>query len=534
MFKKILLGLGVLLALFAAVASWYFIADRGDKYTFPAVDESQIPQFSEAKIDFKNNYDKKKSLPLMAAAATDLDGDGVEELFFGGGLGQADGWFKFENGGFADVTQKLGWQKNLDNTTLGISCIDLDRDSLTDVLVTREEGVLFYKNTGKGFVAPQKLDLPFDEKSQPVAVAVADLNNDGWADFFVSAYLKKDHMEGQTIFNKEGYGGNSKLFLNKGNNTFRDITAEAGLTYTHNTFCAVFVDLNNDNLPDLVVAHDTGEPRIYQNKGGMKFEKVVHPLTNIFSYPMGIAVGDYNNDGLQDLFFSNVGSTMPAMILRGDLRSSQTLYTDMIFLENKGNFKFEDVGKKTKTAKYEFSWGALFEDFNLDGAQDLVIAENYVDLPNSKIFPLPCRFLMQLPDQTFMNIEGKTRTQNPNNAIAPLAGDFNNDGFPDLVFSNLDGTPKAFISKANVANNYLKIVLPNRPEFLNARVTATLSDGKTVVLQRVVAEGLASDQSSTLFLGLGKNAGIPKVVLEQINGTKREILVEKINSTIKI
>lgn len=534
MVKKILLGLAAIITLAVSLIVWHFTSDRGDKYVFPAYDAQQIPQFSEVNIDFRNNYNGERSLPLMAAASTDIDGDGVPELFFGGGIGQQDGWFKFENGGFKNITQDLRWQKGLDNTTLGVASIDFDGDSLTDVLITREAGVLFYKNIGKTFAAPQKLDLPFDEKSRPVAIAITDLNNDGWADLFVSAYLKKDKMEGQTIFNKEGYGGNSKLFLNNGNNTFKDITAAAGLTYTHNTFSAVFVDLNNDNLPDLVVAHDTGEPRIYQNKGGLKFEKVVHPLTNIFSYPMGIAVGDYNNDGLQDLFFSNVGKTMPAMMLRGDLRSDQTLYTDMIFLENKGDFKFEDAGKKTKTDKYEFSWGALFEDFNLDGRQDLVIAENYVDLPNSNIFPLPCRFLLQLPDQTFMNIEGKANTKNPNAAISPLSGDFNNDGFPDLVYANLDGIPKAFISKANVANNYLKIVVPNRPEYANARISAKLGNGQTVTLQRVYGEGLVSDQGSTLFLGLGKETGVPIVTLEQINGMNRDVVIEKINSTVRL
>lgn len=525
---------GAILALAAALAIWHFDSDRGDKYTFSAYNEQEIPQFSEVKIDFKNNYHSKKSLPLMAAASTDIDGDGIEELFFGGGIGQQDGWFKFENGGFQNITQHLNWQKKLDDTTLGVTSIDFDGDSLTDLLIVREEGVLFYKNMGSKFAAPQMLDMLLDEKSQPVAITITDLNNDGMADLFVSAYLKKEMMEGQTIFNKEGYGANSKLFLNNGNNTFKDITAEAGLTYTHNTFCAVFVDLNNDNLPDLVVVHDTGEPRIYQNKGGLKFEKVMHPLTNIFSYPMGIAVGDYNNDGLQDLFFSNVGKTMPEMMLRGDLRSDQVLYTDMIFLENKGDFKFEDAGKKTKTEKYEFSWGALFEDFNLDGRQDLVIAENYVDLPNSKIFPLPCRFLLQITDQTFMNIEGKTHTKNPNAAISPLSGDFNNDGFPDLVYSNLDGIPKVFISKANVANNYLKIAVPNRLEYANATIVANFGNGEAVTLQRVYGEGLASDQSSTLFLGLGKEKSIPTVTLEQINGTKRNLSIQKINSIVRL
>ena len=203
-------------------------------------------------------------------------------------------------------------------------------------------------------------------------------------------------MEGQTIFNKKGYGSVSRLFLNNGGNTFRDITREAGLEYVHNTFLAVFADLDADGLEDLAVAHDTGEPRLYRNLGNLKFEMVPNPLTGLFSYPMCIAIADYDNDGLQDLFFSNVGKSLPSTLLRGDLRDDQTLVTDWILLKNKGNFEFEEVADSAHVANYEFAWGAVFEDFNIDGLHDLAVAEYYVDLPNSRILPLPSRFLIQL------------------------------------------------------------------------------------------------------------------------------------------
>ena len=140
---------------------------------------------------------------------------------------------------------------------------------------------------------------------------------------YVSGYISVDFVEGQNIFNKEGYGGTSAMLLNNGDNTFKDITKESGLYYKHNTFQGVFIDLDNDNLEDLVVAHDTGQVRTWKNLGNLKFKNMPNPNSEQSSYPMGIAVGDYNNDGRQDLFFSNIGTTPPDFVVRGDLRDDQ-------------------------------------------------------------------------------------------------------------------------------------------------------------------------------------------------------------------
>ena len=82
---------------------------------------------------------------------------------------------------------------------------------------------------------------------------------------YISTYLPLEQIEGQNIFNKEGYGSTSVMLLNNGDNTFRDITRESGLHYEHNTFLGIFIDRDNDTNLDLVVAHDTGHVKTWKN-----------------------------------------------------------------------------------------------------------------------------------------------------------------------------------------------------------------------------------------------------------------------------
>lgn len=109
---------------------------------------------------------------------------------------------------------------------------------------------------------------------------------------YVATYLKPELVEGLNIFNKEGYGSNSILLLNNGDNTFKDITVEAGLEYLHNTFLGVFSDIDRDGDQDLVVAYDTGHVFTWRNEGKLKFTKANNPSSDLYGYPMGIGIGD--------------------------------------------------------------------------------------------------------------------------------------------------------------------------------------------------------------------------------------------------
>ena len=491
---------------------------RGCDYTVP---ETEIPTFYETEIAFTHKFNEKTDLPLLASAIIDFDGDGVDEIFIGGGNGQSDALFKFSNGKFDDISQQVGITNTEKPNSLGAVSFDIDEDGKTDLLVARKDGVFLLKNEGSKFKT-QRLEIETDEKSNPATLTLGDFDKDGDADIFLCAYLKKELMEGQTIFNKQGYGANSILLRNDGGLKFTNVTKEMNLSYTHNTFQAVFVDINDDSWLDLVVAYDTGEARTYKNNEGKNFSLKSNPMTGKFGYPMGIAVGDYNNDSKIDFFFSNTGTTVPKFLAKGDLRDNQKLITKWMLFENKGDFEFSDAAEKTKLADFEFSWGAIFEDFNLDGRQDLAVAENYIAFPAHKLFKLPCRFLIQRENKTFASVEEQAKVVNKSFAISPLASDFNQDGYPDLVYANLGGDLRVFINKGGDAK-YLKVRFQETAKNVGAKVVLETDNGKTMSDVYVLGEGLGSDTTSVLTFGIDRDAAIKKLKIHFIDGSVQTI-----------
>lgn len=497
------------------------ISDRSIDYDV-ALGNTVVPEFDEITIEFENTMDESTSLPFAAGAIIDVDNDGIEELFIGGAAGQNDAIMSYNSTGFTDITSSTGFKKpELNDATFAASVIDVDNNGYADMIISRTSAVWLYKNMGGQFTA-EKLDIPLNGKTSPMSVAIADINRDGHFDLFVAGYIKKELVEGQNIFNKPNYGGTSLMLLNNGNNTFTDITKSSGLYYVHNTFMGVFADLDNDGLEDLTVAHDTGHVKTWKNLGNNQFKDMPNPNSNLYSYPMGIAVSDHSNDGDLDMFFSNVGTTPPRFMVEGDLTDEQTPNFDWIMFENKGSFNFEDSAEKYKLADYEFSWGAIFEDFNLDGRDDLVVSENYIGLPPHKIpfFRLPGRFLVQTENGEFSAVGKEAGVENKHYSISPVTADFNQDGYPDVVHINIAGKSKAFISKGGTAN-HLKVKLPNTIGSIAAKVSVTRTDGKTVNQAFISGEGLCSDQSHVLIFGL-EQSQVSHVQVTYIDGQTDE------------
>ena len=530
--KRILfILLFVIVILFIGIYS-YFKGDTQIPYKKPDPLPVEVPSFNEVKIDFNHSFNSKIHLPIMGSAIIDVDNDNVPELFLGGGHNQPDGLFKYVDSIFINIASEWNLDLNKQMQSYGTSVYDFDQDGDQDLLVAREDDIYYYRNEGNRFIE-KALNLPFDENSAPISITLGDINRDGLIDLFTSTYLHKEIMQGQTIFNDVEYGSVSRLFLNKGDLKFEDLTTSSGLEYVHNTFVAVFIDVDEDGWLDLVVAHDTGEVRTYRNNGGLTFEMISNPMTGSFGYPMGVAVGDYNNDGRVDFFFSNTGSTMPEFMLRGDLRKDQNFMGEWLLFRNEGEFNFTEVGAQTHLAKFEFSWGALFEDFNLDGLQDLVVAENYVDLPNFKLVKLPCRFLLNTPSRRFIATGKESGVENYNYAISPLTADFNDDGYPDLVYANINGPSRVFINEGG-KNNYIKVKLEQTPAALGAKVTVQVNRNLKLSDWHITGEGLSSDQSHTLVFGLSQHTAAQSILVEYPNGTTVELEDPKINKTYYI
>ena len=517
-----------LLFLFLIFLIW---KDSWNPYS-TSIDDSKIPEFEKQLLSWFHTFDSEKSLPMRASTLIDIDWDWIDEIFLGSWIWQEDQIFAYENGKFVEKTEYYVISKWPEENTLASVSADFDNNWYSDLLVSRDSRLSLYLNNGVVFDVVD-INAWLNEKTTPLWLTVWDINKDWFLDIFVAWYIKKEQMNGLTNFSP-WYGWRSELLLNNGDNSFRNITDIAWLSYVHNTFAWVFVDLNSDTWLDLVVAYDTWEPRIYKNNWDMTFSLQSHPYSNKFAYPMWIALGDYWNDGDVDIFFSNIGSTLPKFMVSWDLESSENLELWWIFLENEWDFKFTDRAEERKLKDYEFSWGGLMHDMNNDWLQDLIVAENYVDLGFHKYFKLPWRFLLQNNDGNFVASWKKAGTVNKNYGITPLVSDFNSDWLQDLVWVNISWESSAYIQKQKIANNYISVRFPETSEYIWSTVSLSLDSGKIYTDVYIIGEWLASDQSSTVHFWIWEEEDIISLTVEKIYGATVVIPNPEINSIIDI
>ena len=115
-----------------------------------------------------------------------------------------------------------------------------------------------------------------------------------------------------------------------------------------------------------------------------------------------------------------------------------------------------------------------------------------------------------------------------NYGITPLTSDFNQDGYPDLVFTNISGPVQAHINEGGDAN-YIALRLPENAKYLGAIVTVTKNDGSTLTDTYVIGEGLASDQTSTLTFGLGNDTSVRGVKVSLADGSSFDLESPRVN-----
>lgn len=469
----------------------------------PEVGSTDV-RFREVALDHEQVGDLDASLPFMGMSAVDIDGDGVDELFIGGGHGSEDALFRFEGSGFVKVADATGFTKADKDMTFGSASLDVTGNGLDDLFVARESGVYMYINEGESKFRGEQIVFDLADNTTPLSIALGDIEQDGDVDLYVSGYIKAELMEGETNF-APTYGGHSYLLRNEGGNVFVDATEETGLYRKHNTFSAMFIDLNNDGWPDLTVAQDTGVVETWRNKGDGTFESTDNP--SVFSYPMGIGAGDMDNDGDVDLYYSNVGNTLPRSLVKGKLKDTDPFNTDYMLYRNDGGMQFSDVAQESGSAKIGFGWGVLMTDFNNDSRMDLYIAQNYAKFPGAKFLDLyPGRLLQQTAEGKFLSVEAEAGLNNKKFGITQVVSDFNQDGWQDIVLGNLTDKTRAFLSEGGEAS-WLQVRLPDGPAALNSRVQVTLTSGEVLTRQLFTSESLSSDQTDVVHFGLGSEAG---------------------------
>lgn len=433
----------------------------------------------------------------------DFNKDGFDDLMMASTTLNPPGIFKNLNGStYTSVTLP-----GLTNIAFSdcITLADYDNDGNEDALVTSFGGVTrLYHNNGDGtFTDVTSASGLSTTPKFATGACWGDYDNDGWLDLYICVY--------------RGYMNSSDsipdmLYHNEHNGTFTNRTVSAGLiNYYTMPFVASFIDYNNDGWPDLYVASDhLRGNKLYKNNGNGTFTDVsASSQTNLQGESMGIAIGDYDNNGYLDMYISNGES-------------------GNFMLKNNGNGTFSEVAATLGIGVYKISWGNSFLDYNNDGFLDLYVAVSN-GAPDCKNM-----LFKNNGNGTFTRIQGIGMDQQCI-SYGMAIGDMNNDGYPDIAVSNY-GEPMNLYKNSGGTNKWLKV---------NLRGNVSNRDGIGSIIEvyrgtnkyiRPVTDGngYLSQNSQTQMLGLGSYSTVDSLIIKWPSGWRTRMDNVAANQTISI
>lgn len=469
-------------------------------------------------------------------AIADFNGDGLQDIFFTGNL--VDNRLYLNQGGFnfLDVTQSAGVACP-DSWSTGVAVVDIDADGDQDIYVCKAgppagekipgmTGVRhneLFLNNGDATFREASAEFGLDVVGLSVHAAFFDYDQDGDLD----AYLLNNSTRSTTGYDlREGLreipdpeGGN-RLLRNDGGR-FVDVSQKAGI-YSSNIGFGLGVtvgDVNEDGLPDLFVSNDFFErDYLYFNQGDGTFrEQLTDYLPEISQGSMGADFADLNNDGLPELFVTEM---LPRTELRRKTKAAfngwnrYQLYRDQGYHQqfsrnvlqlNRGGGRFSEISRLAGVDATDWSWGALLFDMNNDGYRDIFVANGTgkdlldQDYINFQANPAAIRKMVfeegksvtdvidQMPSEALVNgvfagqdglrfrevaTEWGMDQRTFSNGAA--YGDLDNDGDLDLVVNNIDAV--AGIYRNNAARPgqllHLRAAAPQNPDGIGTQVFA--------------------------------------------------------------
>ena len=461
----------------------------------------------------------------------DYDGDGWLDLYVVNSYSQADAarWnaagglpqsrlYHNVHGRFEDVTEKT----HTGLTLRGSGCVaaDFDGNGTTDLLVTaasydpqRNAYDALLWNNGDGTFTEGAAAAGIDEPGWHTGAAAADVNGDGRLDLFVAGYTDVNHpIAGSEAGFPADHGAVlDLLYLNEGGQgghpRFREVGRAAGLEPhgLDHGLGAVFNDVSGDGRPDLYVANDLDPNRLYVNEPArnvLGFRFVEEGRKQHVDDPnagMGIAVGDYSGDGLQDLFVTNS---------RGQLHAAYRARAGLPYADARPAF----VGA---LGQQYTGWGASWADLDLDGSPELAIANGAIPVTNLAKDAQRIR-VVTTDGNTIRALD--TGPSEPRNGRGLAVADYDNDGDPDIAVNSIGGALQLF--RNDGATGHWLEVGGLQP---GALVTATLPDGRRLVREVHAGSSYLSSEDPRAAFGLGGATRVRELVVRRPDGTTRTL-----------
>ena len=434
---------------------------------------------------------------------------------------------------FTDVTDEAGIAAR--GYGMGVAAGDYDNDGWVDIYLTRFGPNQMFRNRGDGTFTDVTAETGAADPGLSVPAAFFDYDRDGWLDLFVGNYLNYTLETHWQCYAQSGPADYcppevsppqpDRLFRNRGDGTFGDVTLEAGMGRDYGpALGASTADFDNDGWPDLFVANDQQENQLWINQRDGAFRNrallwgTALGATGVAKADMGVDAGDFDNDGDEDLFITELSG------------QGSTLYVN-----DGGMFRDQSAVRGIRAASLPYTgFGAGWLDIDNDGWLDVIAVNGTVTLDLEAYGP-DNPFALQQRNQVFRNRGGERFEDVTDRAGAAFAlsevsrgaafGDVDNDGDTDAVIANGAGPVRLLLNEVGQRRHWIGLRLVGREaprDMLGARVEVILPDGSRR-WRRARADGsYASANDPRVIAGLGESAGAARVRVTWPGGTVEE------------
>ncbi len=493
-----------------------------------------IDRAGDAGLNLPNTFGGRDAKSYLiettgsGVAIFDFDGDGWNDVFIangttlertGGKPTIASHLYKNDGKGrFIAVSDQAGFTK--EGWAQGVCVGDFDNDGHPDLMVTYYGVNALYRNLGNGRFADvtRKAGLPDTGTRWGAGCSFVDYDRDGYADLFAANYVDLDlaktpkagedpscNWKGMPVLcGPRGLpAARNILHRNNGDGTFRDVSASAGILKPGPRYGlgVAAADFDNDGWPDIYVACDQTPSLLYRNLGNGTFEErgveagVAYNFDGRVQAGMGVAVADYDGDGLLDIAKTNFSGDLPSLYKNED-----------------GKF-FTDVSREAGLgANQLLGWGVLFLDVDGDGRKDLVMANGHIYPEVDRVQQSGERYRQKT--LIYRNL-GAGRFADITNSSGPgfeplrpargmASGDLDGDGRPEIAIVNMGETPSLLKNTAAGFNRAAVRLIGTKSNRSAIGARVSIEAGGVRQMDEVMSGGSYYSQNDlTLYFGLG-------------------------------
>ena len=467
----------------------------------------------------------------------DFDNDGLDDLFVvsgGGSLRLSDSQLApsvlYRNLGDGHF-ERVGDFPDLRIHGMAAAWGDYDNDGWLDLVVTGYNTIALFHNDHGHLVRVKSFPSP---KGFWTGASWGDYNRDGYLDLYVCGYVKYDPKTSDTQASSMQFGlevpftlnpasyepERNLLFRNNGNGTFTEVAKELGIANPEGrSLSAIWHDFDGDGWLDLYVANDISENKLYLNHHGTFVDSGRRAWVEEYRGSMGLAVGDFDRDGDDDLFISH-------WIAQGD-----ALYQSLLSEQKDAGLHFTDVAATSGVGQpslQQIGWGTSFVDFDSDGWLDLIVANGSTfeqkGTSPPALAPMPSFLFWNAQREFFHDLAPWNKSLSKPHASRGLAvADFNNDGSMDVAIVD-HGEGVRLLRNDILQENWIEVRLhnsvppANKPLGFGDGATLIASAGGVNFRRSVGSSSYLSQDSHRVHIGLGSATIVNRLEVRWLRG----------------